>query len=128
MAKTDFDFTKAAEEFLASMKIDTSAFDGAAKNAAEFNTKLAKIALDAAKKNAKLTGDWTAETLKKIETNDLNQTKDSENKKQPKAKEPEIQPNENKEPKIQPNENKEPKKNSGLKPKLPEREAIIPPK
>ena len=56
--------------------------------------------------------------LKKIETNDLNQTKDSENKKQPKAKEPEIQPN----------ENKEPKKNSGLKPKLPEREAIIPPK
>ncbi|MCP5086410.1 MAG: phasin, PhaP [Rhodobacteraceae bacterium] len=69
MAKTDFDFTKAAEEFLASMKIDTSAFDGAAKNAAEFNTKLAKIALDAAKKNAKLTGDWTAETLKKIETN-----------------------------------------------------------
>ena len=86
--------------------------------------------------------------LKKIETNDQNQTKDSENKKQPKAKEPGIQPNENKEPGIQPNENKEPgiqpnenkepgiqpnenkepKKNSGLKPKLPEREAIIPPK
>ena len=76
--------------------------------------------------------------LKKIETNDQNQTRDSENKKQPKAKEPGIQPNENKEPGIQPNENKEPgiqpnenkepKKNSGLKPKLPEREAIIPPK
>ncbi|MCP5076227.1 MAG: phasin, PhaP [Rhodobacteraceae bacterium] len=51
------------------MKIDTTAFDGAAKNAAEFNSKLAKIALDAAKKNAKLTGDWTADTLKKIEAN-----------------------------------------------------------
>ncbi len=69
MVKNDFDITKAAEEFLSAMKIDTSAFDSAAKNAAAFNSKLAKIALDAAKENAKLTSAWTAETLKKIETN-----------------------------------------------------------
>ena len=67
MAKTDFDITKAAEEFLASMKIDTGAFEDAARNAAEFNSKLAKIALDAARKNAELTSALTNETLKKIE-------------------------------------------------------------
>ncbi|MFL2483180.1 MAG: hypothetical protein ACJ0KA_02475 [Verrucomicrobiales bacterium] len=44
------------------------------------------------------------------------------------TKEPEILPVETKEPEILPVETKEPEKNSGLKPKLPEREAIIPPK
>ena len=67
MAKNDFDFSKAAEEFMSSMKIDTSAFDGALKNASDFNAKLTKIALDAAAQNAELTNAWTQETLKKVE-------------------------------------------------------------
>ena len=67
MAKNDFDISKAAEEFLASMKIDTSAFDGVLKNASEFNTKLATIAMDAAQKNAELTTAFTAEAMKKVE-------------------------------------------------------------
>ena len=68
MAKQDFDFAKATEEFLGAFKVDTAVFDDAAKNVAEFNAKLGKIALTAAKKNAELTTAWTTETLKKAET------------------------------------------------------------
>ncbi len=67
MANQDFDFTKATEDFLGAFKVDTKVFDDAAKNIAEFNAKLGKIALAAAKKNADLTSAWTAETLKKVE-------------------------------------------------------------
>ena len=67
MAKQDFDFAKAAEEFMGAFKVDTKIFDDASKNVAEFNNKLGKIALDAAKKNAELTSAWTTETLKKVE-------------------------------------------------------------
>ena len=66
--------------------------------------------------------------LKTIESNGQDKTVASENTQQPKTKEPEIQPIKTKEPEIQPIKTKEPKNNSGLKPKLPEREAIIPPK
>ncbi len=45
-----------------------------------------------------------------------------------KTKEPEILPVKTKEPEILPVKTKEPEKNSGLKPKLPQREAIVPPK
>lgn len=67
MAKQEFDFTKAAEDFMAAFKIDPKAFDDATKSAAEFNAKLATVALDAAKKNAELTTAWTTETLKAAE-------------------------------------------------------------
>lgn len=67
MATNDFDFSKAAQDFMASMKLDTSAFDGTMKNAADFNAKLTQIALDAAKQNAELTSNWTQEALKKVE-------------------------------------------------------------
>ncbi|WGI22782.1 phasin, PhaP [Amylibacter sp. IMCC11727] len=67
MAKQDFDFAKATEEFFGAFKMDTKMFDDAAKNAAEFNVKLGKIALEAAKKNAELTNAWTAEALKSVE-------------------------------------------------------------
>lgn len=68
MAKQDFDFAKATEEFFGAFKMDTKMFDDAAKNVAEFNVKFGKIALEAAKKNAELTNAWTAETLKTVET------------------------------------------------------------
>ncbi|PIE13721.1 MAG: phasin, PhaP [Rhodobacterales bacterium] len=68
MSNNDFDFTKAAKTFMENMKFDTSAIDDALTNAADFNSKLAKIALDAARKNAELTSDWTTETLKKVES------------------------------------------------------------
>lgn len=67
MAKQDFDFAKATEEFFGAFKMDTKMFDDAAKNAAEFNVKLGKIALATAKKNIDLTNAWTAETLKSVE-------------------------------------------------------------
>jgi hypothetical protein len=67
MTNKDFDFAKATEDFFAAFKMDTKSFDGVAKNVAEFNVKMGKIALDAAKKNVELTNAWTAETLKKVE-------------------------------------------------------------
>lgn len=67
MAKQEFDFAKATEDFFAAFKMDTTAFDDAAKNIAEFNVKLGKIALDATRKNVELTNAWAADTLKKAE-------------------------------------------------------------
>jgi hypothetical protein len=67
MAKQDFDIAKVTEEFFGAFKMDTSMFDGAAKNVAEFNVKLGKIALDTAKKNVELTNAWVAETLKTVD-------------------------------------------------------------
>lgn len=67
MAKQDFDFAKATEEFFGAFKMDTKMFDDASKNAAEFNSKISKIALEAAKKNAELANAWTTETLKSVE-------------------------------------------------------------
>lgn len=67
MAKQDFDFSKATEDFFAAFKMDTKVFDDFVKDVAEFNVKMGKIALDAAKKNAELTNAWTAETLKQVE-------------------------------------------------------------
>lgn len=68
MAKnTDFDFSKAAEDFFAAFKVDTKAFDGATKDVADFYVKMGKIALDATKKNVELSNAWATETLKKVE-------------------------------------------------------------
>ncbi len=59
------DFTKAFENLFSST--DLSAFGDVFKNSAEFNSKLGKIAIEAAEKNAELTQDWTKETLAKFE-------------------------------------------------------------
>ena len=67
MAKQDFDFAKATEEFFGGFNMDTKMFDDAVKNVTEFNVKLGKIALDAAKKNAELTNAWATEALKTAE-------------------------------------------------------------
>ncbi len=67
MADDTFDFAKAAQDFMASMKIDPSALGTPMQAPANFNAKLAKIALDAAQKNAELTSEWTKETLKKVQ-------------------------------------------------------------
>ncbi len=67
MADDTFDFAKAAQDFMTSMKIDPSALGMPMQTPADFNTKLAKIALDAAQKNAELTSEWTKETLKKVQ-------------------------------------------------------------
>lgn len=67
MANQDFDMMKAAEDFFAAFKMDTTSFDGALKNVAEFQVKMGKIALDAAKKNTKLTNDWATDTIKQLE-------------------------------------------------------------
>jgi len=74
MANQNFDFAKATENFMGAFKLDTKIFDGAAKNVAEFNTKLVTIALTTAQKNAELTSAWTAETLKKVEAANKTQT------------------------------------------------------
>ena len=60
------DFTKAFENLFSTT--DFSAFNEVVKNSAEFNSKLSKIALDAAEKNAELTQAWTKDTLSKLES------------------------------------------------------------
>lgn len=59
------DFTKAFENLFTAA--DFTALNDAFKNSAEFNSKLGKIAIEAAEKNAELTQEWTKETLAKIE-------------------------------------------------------------
>jgi hypothetical protein len=66
--------------------------------------------------------------VRNLGDNNKPKPKAPDNKQPVETKEPKILPVETKEPKIIPVETKEPEKNSGLKPKLPEREAIIPPK
>ena len=61
------DFAKAIENMFTNAPMDMSAFNDVAKNAAEFNSKLSKIALAAAEKNAELTNAWTKETLSKLD-------------------------------------------------------------
>lgn len=67
MADDTFDFAKAAQDFMASMKIDPSALGMPLQAPADFQAKLAKIAIEAAQKNAELTSEWTKETFKKVQ-------------------------------------------------------------
>lgn len=67
MAKQDFDFAKATEDFFAAFKMDSKALDGFSKEMAEFNVKMSKIALNAAKKNVDLTTGWITDTIKQAE-------------------------------------------------------------
>lgn len=54
------------QDFLNNLKIDTTAFEDVFKNTAEANEKLAAIALDAAGKSAKMSADWTDDTIAKL--------------------------------------------------------------
>ena len=59
------DFTKAFETMFTAA--DFTAVNDVIKNSAEFNSKLGKIAVEAAEKNAELAQDWTKDTLAKFE-------------------------------------------------------------
>ncbi len=70
MAKAnDFtqDFTKAFENMFSALPTDMKTFTDAFQNGAELSGKMAKIALNAAEKNAELTQAWTKDTLGKLE-------------------------------------------------------------
>ncbi len=66
MTKTP-DFTKAFENMFTAFPTDMKAFTDAFQNTAEFTGKMAKIALEAAEKNAELSQAWTKDTLSKLE-------------------------------------------------------------
>ncbi len=66
MTKTP-DFTKAFENMFSAFPTDISAFSDAFKNSAEISGKFARIALEAAEKNAELSQAWTKDTLAKLE-------------------------------------------------------------
>lgn len=61
------DFTKAFENMFSAFPTDMNAFNDAFKNSAEFSGKMARIALEAAEKNAELSQAWTKDTLGKLE-------------------------------------------------------------
>ena len=76
MTKTP-DFAKAFENMFSALPTDMKAFDmktfdmtaftDAFQNSAELSGKMAKIALEAAEKNAELSQAWTKDTLSKLE-------------------------------------------------------------
>lgn len=61
------DFVKAMENMFSANSFDANALNDLTKNATEFTSKLSKIALTAAEKNAELTSTWTKETLSKLD-------------------------------------------------------------
>ncbi len=68
MAKANaFDFAQTTEKFLGALNVDTKAYEDVFKNAADFNAKLGKVAVDAARKNAELTNAWTQDVLARFD-------------------------------------------------------------
>lgn len=65
MAKTQ-DFTAVWKDMMASMPMDTSAFESAFKNQAEVAEKLSTVAIEAAKQSTDLSAKWTNDTLAKV--------------------------------------------------------------
>ncbi|MCT8159781.1 phasin family protein [Pseudoruegeria sp. SHC-113] len=65
MAKTP-DFAKTFQDALASMNVDTKAFEEAIKSSAELGEKMSKITLSAAEESADLSAKWTKDTLAKM--------------------------------------------------------------
>lgn len=61
------DFTKTFENMFANVPTDMKVFNNAFTNAVELGSKLSKIALIAAEKNAEISSAWTKETLTKLE-------------------------------------------------------------
>ena len=60
------DFTAIMKDMMGAFPVDTKAFEGAAKNAAVLNEKLASVALTAAEKSSDISSKWTKDTLTKI--------------------------------------------------------------
>ena len=65
MAKTQ-DFNTAMKDIMGAFPVDTAAFDGAFKNTASLNEKLADVALSAADKSAKISTKWAQDTITKL--------------------------------------------------------------
>jgi hypothetical protein len=66
MAKNSKDINATMQDMLAAFPVDNSAFEGAFKNVAELNEKLAGAALQAAGKSAELSSKWTADALSRL--------------------------------------------------------------
>ena len=62
------DFANTAEKLMGALNFDTKAYEDVLKNAAEFNAKLGKVAVDAARRNAELTNAWTQDVLTRVDT------------------------------------------------------------
>ncbi|MEP2784495.1 MAG: phasin family protein [Pseudoruegeria sp.] len=63
---TPNDFTKAFQDGLASLNVDTSAIEESFKSTAALAEKMSKISLAAAEQSAELQSKWTKDTLAKI--------------------------------------------------------------
>lgn len=53
-------------EFLAAFKVDNSAIENAQERSAQFNEKLANVALEAAGKSSEISAKWAAQTVCKL--------------------------------------------------------------
>ena len=56
----------AFKEFLATFNVDNSAIENAQERSAQFNEKLANVALEAAGKSSEISAKWTAQTIDKL--------------------------------------------------------------
>jgi len=72
MTKTP-DFAKTMQDMMASMPVDTAAFQNAFKTQAAFSEKFAKVALEAAEKSTEITSKWAKEAI--IKMNDVSKAK-----------------------------------------------------
>jgi hypothetical protein len=60
------DFTKVMQDMMASMPVDTAAFQNAFKTQAAFGEKFAKVALEAAEKSTEITSKWAKDAIAKM--------------------------------------------------------------
>ncbi|MDG1737481.1 MAG: phasin family protein [Paracoccaceae bacterium] len=68
------DFNTVLKDMMGAFPVDTSAMDGAYKNAAALNEKLTTVALSAAEKSSEISSKWTQDTLSKVA--DISKAKD----------------------------------------------------
>ena len=66
MAKNSKDINATMQDMLAAFAVDNAAFQGAFRNVAELNEKLAGAALQAAGKSAELSSKWTTDALSRL--------------------------------------------------------------
>ena len=60
------DYTKMVQDMMGSFPVDTSAFQDAFKNQADFADKMSKVVLAAAEKSSEISAGWTKATLGKV--------------------------------------------------------------
>lgn len=60
------DYSKMAQEMMASFPVDFSAMQDSFKTYASMGEKMSKVALDAAEKSNEISGKWTKDTLSKM--------------------------------------------------------------